>query len=315
MTLVAADPDHRSADLVARLRSGEALALSKVITALENDQPEAGALIGALRPHLGHGLVVGVTGPPGVGKSTLVNGLIGQFRSQERSVGVIAVDPSSPFSGGAILGDRVRMTDHGTDPGVFIRSLAARGHLGGLAPMAVRVIDALDAAGKDVVIVETVGAGQSEVEIAAVADLKIVVLAPGQGDEMQALKAGILEIADILVVNKADRPLAEQTASQLRAMLGLRAGPRGKVPVLLTVAMDGQGIEALVAEIDRIGPPLDRAAQRRARTRQLLAGVAADRLRAQMLRQDDAALDALCDQVERGTLSLDQAARQVLERQ
>ncbi|MEM7223408.1 MAG: methylmalonyl Co-A mutase-associated GTPase MeaB [Pseudomonadota bacterium] len=313
MSLAATPLDDKAAALVARLRAGEALALSKAITALENDLPEAGALIGALRPHLGHGLSIGVTGPPGVGKSTLVNGLIGQFRAQARSVGVVAVDPSSPLSGGAILGDRVRMTDHGSDPEVFIRSLASRGHLGGLAPTAARVVDALDAAGKEVVLIETVGAGQSEIEIAAVADIKIVVLAPGLGDEMQALKAGILEIADILVVNKADRPLAEQTASQLKAMLSLRAPARRDVPVLLTAATDGQGLEALVAEIDRLGVPPDRAARRRARTRQLLAGVAADLLRERLLADDDPAVEALCDQVERGTLALDQAARRTLE--
>ena len=197
----------------------------------------------------------GFTGPPGVGKSTLVDAYITELRKRDLSVGVIAVDPSSPVSGGAILGDRVRMTSHGVDPQVFVRSIAARGHLGGLSATAAFIVDVLDAAGKDVVIVETVGTGQSEVEVAQVADTKVVVCAPGAGDDVQALKAGIIEIGDVLVVNKADLPDAEPTMKRLAAMLTLRHRPDvpgGWTPeVLATTATTGAGVAALADAIQR----------------------------------------------------------------
>jgi LAO/AO transport system kinase len=188
-------------DWIEHLLAGDRAALARAITAVENETAEAPLVLKAIRPALGRASVVGFTGAPGAGKSTLVSAYVAELRRRNLGVGVVAVDPSSPITGGALLGDRIRMTAHATDPGVFIRSLASRGHLGGLSRTASRVIDVMDAAGKDVVLVETVGAGQSEVEIADVADVRVVVLAPGLGDEIQAIKAGILEIADILVVN------------------------------------------------------------------------------------------------------------------
>ncbi len=200
-------------DLVARMRRGERRAIAAAVTELEKLSQAAPALLEAFQPHLGHALVVGFTGPPGAGKSTLVNAVIQHARRANRTVGVIAVDPSSPISGGAILGDRIRMTAALDDDGVFVRSLASRGYLGGLSPAAVRVIDALDAAGFDLVLLETVGTGQSEMDVAEVADVRVVITAPGLGDDIQAMKSGLLEIADVLVVNKGDREGAEMTSA------------------------------------------------------------------------------------------------------
>src|SRR5262249_16786573 len=191
--------------LIARMRSGDRRATSRIVTELERASDGLPDLLAALRPHLGHALVVGFTGPPGAGKSTLANAYTAHVRQLGKTVGIIAVDPSSPVSGGAILGDRIRMTTSLDDDGVFMRSLASRGHLGGLCPAAVRIIDGLDAAGKDIVLIETVGTGQSEIDVAEVADVRVVVMAPGLGDDIQAMKAGLLEIADIVVVNKPDR--------------------------------------------------------------------------------------------------------------
>ena len=306
----------KAAALVERLTGGDLLALSRAITALENDLPLAPAILKALQPHLGGCAVVGITGPPGAGKSCLVNALIGACRTRGKRVGVIAVDPSSPISGGAILGDRVRMTDHGLDEEVFVRSLASRGHLGGLSPTAARVVDAMDAAGKDVVILETVGAGQSEVEVAEVADIKIVVSAPGLGDDIQAIKAGILEIADILVVNKADLPLAQQTAAQLTGMLTFRRGAAAEVPVLLTTATSGAGVAALadaIFERAADSDPASHRARRRARTRRLLVDAATELLQREILARDDEAFKALCDAVQAGDRDLASAARELIE--
>jgi LAO/AO transport system kinase len=191
--------------LLARMRTGERRAISRAVTELERLSAAAPRLLEAMQPHLGHALVVGFTGPPGAGKSTLINAYTQHLRAEKKSVGIIAVDPSSPISGGAILGDRIRMTATLDDDGVFMRSLASRGHLGGLCPAAVRVIDALDAAGKDIILLETVGTGQTDIDIAEVADVRVVLTAPGLGDDIQAMKSGLLEIADVLVVNKADR--------------------------------------------------------------------------------------------------------------
>lgn len=230
---------------VAKLRDGDIATLARALTVVENAHPLAAELLSAVQPHTGNACVVGVTGPPGVGKSTLCNALIREWRTHGQRVGVIAVDPSSPVSGGAVLGDRVRMHEHDQDEGVFIRSLAARRSGGGLAAGTAGAITVLDAAGIDCVLIETVGSGQSQVDIAAIAQTTVVVSAPGLGDEVQALKAGILEIADVLVVNKADLPHAEETARQLRSMLGMREVTAWEPPVILTSAHTAQGVQEL----------------------------------------------------------------------
>jgi LAO/AO transport system kinase len=258
-------------ELVERARRGEQLAVARLISLVE-DGAEAALreVAAALGPHTGRAHVVGVTGPPGVGKSTTTSAVVAQLRAQGRRVGVLAVDPSSPFSGGALLGDRVRMGEHATDDGVFIRSMATRGHLGGLAwatPQALRV---LDAAGCDVVVVETVGVGQSEVEVVGLADTTVVLLAPGMGDGVQAAKAGILEIADVFAVNKADRDGARQTVRDLRQMLAF--GEQGaedgwRRPVVRTVAARAEGVDDLVAALDAHRDWLDRSGERARRRR------------------------------------------------
>jgi LAO/AO transport system kinase len=241
-------------DLVARAREGSPRALARLITLVENASPHLREVMAALNPHAGTAQIIGLTGSPGVGKSTSTSALVTAFRKHGRRVGVLAVDPSSPFTGGALLGDRVRMQDHATDHGVFIRSMASRGHLGGLAwatPQAIRV---LEAAGCDVILVETVGVGQAEVEIASLADSTIVLLAPGMGDSIQAAKAGILEIADVFVVNKADREGAHQTVRDLRNMIAL-AGKDGlddwRPPIVSTVASKSEGIDELMERLDK----------------------------------------------------------------
>ena len=227
--------------------------MARLVTMVEDGSPQLREVMAALTPHAGHAQVVGITGSPGVGKSTMTNALVTELRKADKRVGVLAVDPSSPFSGGALLGDRVRMQDHATDDGVYIRSMASRGHLGGLSwttPQALRV---LDAAGCDVVIVETVGVGQSEVEIAGLADTTVVLMAPGLGDGIQAAKAGILEIGDVYVVNKADRDGAEQVRRELRSTIALGDRPEGgwRPPIVLTVAQSGRGVDEVVRELDR----------------------------------------------------------------
>jgi LAO/AO transport system kinase len=246
--------DPRSVgDLVERARVGEARAVARLISLVEDESPLLREVMAALAPHTGNAQVIGITGSPGVGKSTSTNALVAELRTQGKRVGVLAVDPSSPFSGGALLGDRVRMQDHATDRDVYIRSMASRGHLGGLSwttPQALRV---LDAAGCDVILIETVGVGQSEVEIAGLADTTMVLLAPGMGDGIQAAKAGILEIGDIYVVNKADRDGADQVRRDLRSMLALGQSAEGswKPPIVKTVAQKAEGLDEVVAEIDR----------------------------------------------------------------
>ena len=240
-------------ELVSRAREGHARAVARLISWVEDDAPQLREVMAALAPYAGRAQVVGLTGSPGVGKSTTTNALVGELRKAGKRVGVLAVDPSSPFSGGALLGDRVRMQDHALDPDVYIRSMASRGHLGGLAwstPQALRV---LDAAGCDVVLVETVGVGQSEVEVAGQADTTLVLLAPGAGDGIQAAKAGILEIGDIFVVNKADRDGADQLRRDLRSMIALGDRSEGawRPPIVKTVAHRGDGMAELVEEIDR----------------------------------------------------------------
>ncbi|MGH4025448.1 MAG: methylmalonyl Co-A mutase-associated GTPase MeaB [Pseudonocardiaceae bacterium] len=241
-------------DLVDRARQGQPRAVARLISLVEDGAPELRDVARALAPYTGRAQVVGITGPPGVGKSTSTNVLVSALRAAGKKVGVLAVDPSSPFSGGALLGDRVRMQDHALDTGVFIRSMATRGHLGGIAwatPQALRV---LDAAGCDVVLVETVGVGQSEVEVVSLADTTLVLLAPGMGDGIQAAKAGILEVADIFVVNKADRDGADQTVRDLKYMISLgrrdQEGARWRPPIVRTVASRAEGVAELAAAIE-----------------------------------------------------------------
>ena len=299
-------------DWLDALLAGERSALARAITAVENETPDAPAVLASIYRHLGGAVVIGVTGAPGTGKSTLVGALIRALRRRGDSVGVIAVDPSSPVSGGAILGDRVRMTEHAGDREVFVRSLAARGHLGGLSKTAARVIDVMDAAGKDVVVVETVGVGQSELEVADIADVKLLVTVPGLGDEVQAIKAGVMEIADIVVVNKADSPLAEAAARQLAAVV--RLGGRGKaVPVLQTVATRGDGVSELLEAVDKVAARTATSATARpsARVRRLLVSLAAETLR-RRLQADGAALERLSKRVLRGELGFDDAAGQAI---
>ena len=311
---VASDADVKA--LVASMRAGERRAIASVITELERLSTAAPALLKELQPYLGRALVVGFTGPPGAGKSTLVNAVIANVRASGRSVGVSAVDPSSPVSGGAILGDRIRMTAALDDEGVFVRSLASRGYVGGLSPAAVRIIDALDAAGRDLILLETVGTGQSEIDVAEVADIRIVVSAPGLGDDIQAMKSGLLEIADILVVNKGDRPGAELNLQQLIGALSLRAGMAGRVPVLKTTATTGEGVPELVAAIAAAGHKAEiegPVARRRRRARYLIARAASDLIAARVRSGGPRALDALADQVLAGDLAPEAAAEKLLK--
>jgi LAO/AO transport system kinase len=225
---------------------GDVRALARAATWIENRQPQAEPLLEELFPSTGRALVLGITGPPGVGKSTLCDALAASARAENQTVGVIAVDPSSPYTGGAILGDRIRMTRHHADSGVFIRSMATRGWLGGLARATAEMTMLLDAAGRDIVMVETVGVGQDEVEIARLADVTVVVLAPGQGDDVQAIKAGIMEIADVFVINKSDLPGADKLEHEIKSSLALADQSR-QPPVLRTVASDGRGVPEVLA--------------------------------------------------------------------
>ena len=227
--------------------------IARAISLVEDESPAGAALVRDIFSHTGRAYLTGVTGAPGAGKSTLVDRLIGELRRSGRTVGVVAVDPTSPFSGGAILGDRVRMQAHVADPGVFIRSMATRGNLGGLARATADAALVLDAAGRDIVLIETVGVGQDEVDIVRTADVSIVVLVPGAGDDVQALKAGIMEIADIFVVNKADREGADRTVASIEAMLSLESfeGGRWRPPIVKTEATTGKGIAELAAAIER----------------------------------------------------------------
>jgi LAO/AO transport system kinase len=293
-------------------------AVARAITAVENGHPDARSLLAALFPHAGRSLIVGITGPPGAGKSTLVDRVTALLRSQGRTVGVVAVDPTSPFTGGAILGDRIRMQAHATDGGVFIRSMATRGHLGGLAAATGHVITVLSAAGKDVVLVETVGVGQDEVEIVGTADVSVVVLVPGLGDEVQALKAGIMEIADVFVVNKADREGVDRVVAELQSMLSMAHGRRPEI--LQAVATTGQGVAELLAAVDRYlaeareSGELER--RRKDQLRRLFEETLLERLRARVreraLPQRD--LDAMVERLAGRELDPFSAADEVLGR-
>lgn len=235
--------------LVAGVRSGDRRALARSISLVENRDPGAEALVRELYPGTGAALTVGVTGPPGVGKSSLIGALVHHVRGLGRSVGVVSVDPSSPFSQGALLGDRIRLSDHFLDPGVFIRSMGTRGHLGGLAEAALQTVLLLDAARYDVIFLETVGAGQSEVEVIGIADTVLLVLMPGSGDAVQALKAGIMEIPDVIAVNKRDHPAAKTMLNDVRGVLALDPETERRPPVLLTDALTGEGVAELWAAL------------------------------------------------------------------
>ena len=240
-------PEYAIADLVARTLAGERVPLARALSYVENEHPEAGALLDACFERSGRAFRIGITGPPGAGKSTLVTHIAKAYRARGETVAIVAVDPTSPFSGGALLGDRVRMVELSGDPGVFIRSMATRGSMGGLAVHTAQVCDVLDAAGFQRILVETVGVGQSELEVAQTADSTAVVLVPESGDGVQAMKAGLMEIADVFVINKADREGADRAALAVRSALSLRtATSEWKVPVEMTVASAGKGIDALI---------------------------------------------------------------------
>jgi len=294
-------------ELVENARKGDARSVARLISLVEDASPLLREVMAGLAPYAGNAHVVGLTGSPGVGKSTSTAALVSALREQDKRVGVLAVDPSSPFSGGALLGDRVRMQDHALDRSVYIRSMASRGHLGGLSwatPQALRV---LDAAGCDVILIETVGVGQSEVEIAAMADTTIVLLAPGMGDGIQAAKAGILEIGDLYVINKADRDGADQVRRELRGMLGLADRPEGAwtPEIVKTIASSGEGIDEVVAAIDRHREHLESSGEldvrRLRRAREEIEAIAVTALREQWRGvHENAALDELAAEVVAG---------------
>lgn len=236
--------------LIEQLRSGDARALARAISTVENRSPGWSELLKALFPHSGHARILGLTGPPGAGKSTLVDHLARHYRKQNQTVGIIAVDPTSPYTGGAILGDRIRMQEHFSDPGIYIRSMATRGSLGGLARSTADVATVLDAAGRDLIMIETVGVGQDEVDIVRLADITVVILVPGMGDDVQTIKAGIMEIADIFVINKSDRDGAERVEREIRALQSLAVrGDKWTPPIVKTVASQGIGVGDLAEAI------------------------------------------------------------------
>ncbi|HVB33046.1 MAG TPA: methylmalonyl Co-A mutase-associated GTPase MeaB [Patescibacteria group bacterium] len=251
-----------------QIRAGDIRAISKAITAIEDERPEAERLVRELFPHTGGGVIIGVTGAPGTGKSTLVDRLAARYRRSGQTVGIIAVDPTSPFSGGAVLGDRVRMQGHASDADIFIRSMATRGSLGGLAEATADAALVLDAAGKQVILIETVGVGQAEVDIVRLADCTLVVLVPGMGDDVQNLKAGVMEIADIFVLNKADHPAADRFERQLLAMLEIVPERDGwRPPLVRTIATEDKGTGELAGMIERFGSNAELAGGRRSRRR------------------------------------------------
>lgn len=319
-------PSGAGTRLADEARGGSRLALSRLLTAIESRSPAAEAALRALYPAAGKAHVVGITGPPGGGKSTLVAALVAEVREADRPVAVLAIDPSSPVTGGAILGDRIRMQRYAGDRDVFIRSMASRGHLGGLAGTTAESAAVLDACGFGLVFIETVGTGQSEVEVASIADTTVVVQAPEMGDEIQAMKAGLLEVADLVVVNKSDRPGADRAAAQLRSMLpsGAEAGPtdsdrpRPKRPqILLASGLDGTGVPELLVALDerhagRAGTERPQAA-RIARARAQVEGILADRMRAMLWSAGrQAATDALLERVAAHELDPYAAADELL---
>jgi len=322
--LVAAAPRRRrgAADpetLIAAARTGDARALARLVSLAENESAELRRLAKVIVPMTGRAHILGLTGAPGVGKSTVTGGLVRHYRHEGLRVGVLAVDPSSPFSGGALLGDRVRMQEHATDDEVFIRSMASRGHLGGLSVATPQALRILDAAGFDVVLIETVGVGQAEVEIASLADSALVVVAPGLGDSIQAAKAGILEIADVFVVNKSDRPGAQEVVRDLRTMLAMAnyEASDWKPPIVSTTAATGDGIGDLAAAIGKhrrwIADSGLLAERRRARAREEISAIALAELRGRIgALPGESRLDELAESVSSGELDPYSAADELI---
>jgi LAO/AO transport system kinase len=306
-------------ETIERALAGDARALARLVSLVENGAPELRPVMKALAPLTGGARVIGLTGAPGVGKSTMTTALVSAYRERDLRVGVLAVDPTSPFTGGALLGDRVRMQDHATDPGVFIRSMASRGHLGGLAAATPQALRVLDAAGFGAVLVETVGVGQAEVEVASLADTTLVLVAPGTGDAVQAAKAGILEVGDIFVVNKCDNPGAQEAVRNLRTMIAMAARGEGdwKPPIVTTTATAGEGIADLAAALDAHWSWLDssgeRDRRRRARAREEVAAIAVAALRQRMGGlPGDSRLDELAARVAAGELDPYSAADELV---
>ena len=307
-------------DLAAGVRAGDRRALARAITLVENREPLAFELVRDLYPETGRSIVMGVTGPPGVGKSSLISALVRHVRAEGRSVGVISVDPSSPFTHGALLGDRIRLSDHFLDPGVFIRSMGTRGHLGGLSEATLQAALLLDAAGKELVFLETVGAGQSEVEVIGIVDTVLLVLMPGSGDSVQALKAGIMEIPDVIAINKMDHPAAKTMLNEVRSILALDREREWKVPIVLTESMRGEGVVALWEKLDEHRGYLESDGLLEERRRKNLAGevfaLATGRAKAhlQATVADDPELRRLLDEVQARELDPLSAVREILDK-
>lgn len=309
------------AELVSKLLDGNRRAAGRIISLIENDDPALETIMRAIYPHTGHAYMVGITGPPGAGKSTVVDELIRVVREHDRRIAVLAVDPNSPFTGGAILGDRIRMMRHAVDRGVFIRSMGARGHLGGLARAARNTVMVLDAMGPDIVLLETVGVGQSELEVAQAADTTVVVIPPGQGDGVQAIKAGIMEIADIFVVNKADHAQADKTVADIRDVLRMELKHRAWTPpIVKTVATHNQGIEDLWMRIQQHKQYLRDSGEmdqrRRERLEREVVAIAERRVREQVLepRTETPEFRSMLDQVAAREMDPYEVADQIMPR-
>jgi LAO/AO transport system kinase len=313
-----ADPSGNGS-LAERLVAGDKRALARAITLIESDDPAGWELVREVYPRTGNARIIGFTGPPGVGKSTLIGALTAELRRGDRDVAVLSIDPSSPFTRGALLGDRIRLSDHFLDPGVFIRSMASRGALGGLSEAALQVALVMDAAGKDDVLIETVGVGQAEIDIVDHADTIVLALMPGSGDSIQALKAGVMEIPDVIVVNKADHPMTDTMVREVRGILALAEPADGwKVPILRTEAARGEGVAELLEKIDEHRAHIEAGgtlAERRARNlRSEVLGIAASRLRRRLEQavEGDEAVAALLDQVVERRLDPASAASEIL---
>ena len=317
---MAARRDFTRESLAAGVRAGDRRALARAITLVENSDPLAYEVVRDLYPETGSAYVVGVTGPPGVGKSSLISTLVRHVREQNRSVGVITVDPSSPFSQGALLGDRIRLADHFLDPEVFIRSMGSRGHLGGLAEASLQAMLVLDAAGKELVFLETVGTGQGEVEVIGIADTVVLVLMPGSGDSIQALKAGIMEIPDVIAVNKMDHPAAKTMLNEVRSVLSLDKERAWKPPIVLTEAVSGQNVPELWEKVEQHRAFLEGEGLLEQRRRENLAGevfaVASARAKAHLEQAvgDDPELRRLLGEVQSRKLDPLSAVREIMDK-